>query len=105
MPAKYLRTTDLARELGVHINTVRLYEEWGFLPPIPRGKNGYRQYDVMHLEQARLARLTLQWPYVGDKTVLIDLVKSAASGDFGMAMESAYQYLANVRVERTYAEA
>jgi DNA-binding transcriptional MerR regulator len=104
MAAKPLKTHDIAKAIGVHINTVRLYEEWGYLPPIPRGKNGYRQYDAMHLEQARLARLTLQWPYVGDKTVLIDLVKSAASGDFGMAMESAYQYLANVRVERTYAE-
>jgi DNA-binding transcriptional MerR regulator len=42
---------------------------------------------------------------VGDKTLIIDLIKSAASGDLGMAMEQAYRYLARVRVERTYAEA
>jgi DNA-binding transcriptional MerR regulator len=104
MPAKYLKTHDIANAVGVHLNTIRLYEEWGFLPPIPRAKNGYRQYNLMHLEQAKLARMALQWPYVGDKMLLIDLVKSAASGDFGMAMELAYQYLAYVRVERTYAE-
>lgn len=99
-----LRTHHIAKDLGVHVNTVRLYEEWGFLPPIPRSKNGYRAYSQMHLEQARLVRLTLQWPYIGDKAMLIDLVKSAANGDLGMAMELAYKYLAVIRVERTIAE-
>jgi DNA-binding transcriptional MerR regulator len=102
---KHLRTNDIARELGVHVNTVRLYEEQGFLPAIPRGKNGYRQYTAMHREQARLAHLTLRWPYLGDKSLLNDLVSSAACGDLGMAMELAYQYLAHIRMERTYAEA
>jgi DNA-binding transcriptional MerR regulator len=105
MASRHLRTNDIAKELGVHVNTIRLYETWGFLPEIPRGKNGYRQYSAMHLEQARLAHLTLRWPYLGDKALLIDLVKSAASGDLGMAMELAYQYLAHIRVEKTIAEA
>jgi DNA-binding transcriptional MerR regulator len=33
------------------------------------------------------------------------MVKSAAVGDYGQAMEMAYQHLANVRMERTSAEA
>jgi len=49
MPPRHLRTTDLAREIGVHVNTIRLYEEYGFLPPIPRGENGYRQYTALQL--------------------------------------------------------
>jgi len=104
LASKFLRTKDIAREIGVHVNTIRLYESSGFLPPIPRGENGYRQYDSTHLEQARLAHLTIHWPYLGDKTLLIRLVKSAATDDLGMAMELAYRYLADVRVERTYAE-
>lgn len=104
MGTSFLRTSDLARELGVHVNTIRLYEAYGFLSPIPRGTNGYRQYSTIHLEQARLTFLALRWPYVGDKQQLINLVKSAANGELGMAMEYAYQYLAYVRVERTYAE-
>ncbi len=104
MARKHLRTIDIARDIGVHHNTVRLYEELGFLPPIPRGQNGYRLYSELHLEQARLTRLVLQWPYVGDKTIIVELVKNAASGDLGMAMELAYQYLAQVRVEKTFAE-
>src|SRR5687767_15543666 len=104
MASRYLRTSDLAKELGVHVNTIRLYETWGYLPEIPRGANGYRLYSAMHLEQARLAHLSLRWPYLNDKALLIDLVKSAANADLGMAMELAYKYLAHVRVERTFAE-
>ena len=104
MASPHLRTTDIARDLGVHANTVRLYESQGYLPAIPRGQNGYRQYSPMHLEQARLAHLTLRWPYLGDRTLLIELVKNAARDDFGTALELAYQYLAQVRVARTYAE-
>jgi len=105
MPSRHLRTSDLAKAIGVHVNTIRLYESDGFFPPIPRGKNGYRQYGAMHLEQARLIHLTLSWPYLSDKRALIELVKCAASGDLGMAMELAYRHLAFVRMERTSAEA
>lgn len=104
MPSRHLRTTDIAKELGVHANTIRLYESHGYLPSIPRGQNGYRQYSARHLEQARLAHLSLRWPYLGDRTLLIELVKSAARDDFGMAMERAYEYLGQVRVARAQAE-
>lgn len=102
--SKFLHTSDVARELNIHPNTLRLYEAQAYLPPIPRGENGYRQYTVMHQAQARLVWLVLRWPYVGEKTLLVELVKHAARDDLGMAMELAYQYLAQVRVERTYAE-
>jgi DNA-binding transcriptional MerR regulator len=105
MAGKPLRTRDLARDLGVHENSIRKYEDGGLLPPIPRGANGYRQYSAAHLEQARLIRLALQWPYLGDRALLLDLVRSAALGDLGRAMELAFRYLALVRVERAYAEA
>ena len=104
MALKKLRTSDIANDIGVHVNTVRMYEDLGYLPEIPRGANGYRQYTVLHLEQARLVSLVLRWPYVGDKNLLVMLVTSAAGQDYGMAMELAYQNLARVRMERTYAE-
>jgi DNA-binding transcriptional MerR regulator len=105
MASRPLRTSAIARELGVHPNTVRLYETWGYLSEVPRGENGYRRYSALHLEQARLAHLTLHWPYVGDKALLIQLVKGAANNDLGMSMELAYQYLARIRMEKTSAEA
>src|SRR5215510_11481538 len=94
-----LKTSDIARIVGVHPNTVRLYEEQGFLSPVPRSKTGYRLFTPLHLEQMRLARIALQWPYAGSPQLVIELVKCAADGDLGMAMELAYDYLAQVRME------
>lgn len=104
MPA-YLKTSDVARALGVHVNTVRLYEAQGYLAGVPRSASGYRRFTVLHVEQMRLALLALHWPYSGDKQLVQDLIRCAADGDLGMAMELAYEYLINVRVERTHAEA
>jgi DNA-binding transcriptional MerR regulator len=105
MPARYLRTSEIATAVGVHPNTVRLYETWGFLPPIPRTRSGYRRFTPRHLEQMRLARIALRWPYPGGKGIVIDLVKSAAAGDLGQALELAYQFLARVQAEQAQAEA
>jgi DNA-binding transcriptional MerR regulator len=102
---RYLKTSDIAKIVGVHVNTVRLYENKGFLSPVPRSKSGYRLFTPLHLEQMRLAHQALSWPYLGGQQVVIDLVKCAADGDFSKAMELAYQYLAHIRTERTRAEA
>jgi DNA-binding transcriptional MerR regulator len=100
-----MKTSDIAKVLGVHVNTVRLYEEAGFLPAIPRGQNRYRQYSDLHLEHAKLVRLTLHWPYLGDKELRFQLLRNAASGNFGTAIELAFQYLGLIRMERTSTEA
>lgn len=102
----FLRTSDLAQAVGCHPNTVRLYEKWGYLQPVPRHpNNGYRMFTRRHLEQMRLAWLALKYPYPGGKQVVLDLVHQAAQGDLGEAMESAYVYLAQVRAESAQAEA
>jgi|GEM_PF-3328321 len=38
MATKFLRTSDLARAVGIHPNTVRLYVDWGLLPPVQRSR-------------------------------------------------------------------
>jgi DNA-binding transcriptional MerR regulator len=100
-----MKTSDIAKTLGVHVNTVRLYEEDGFLPPIPRSASGYRQYSDLHLEYAKLVRMTLHWPYLGDKELIFRLLRSAANQNFGTALELAFQYLGHIRMERTSTEA
>jgi DNA-binding transcriptional MerR regulator len=102
---KALKTSDIAKTLGVHVNTVRLYEEQGYLSAVPRSATGYRRFLPLHLEQMRLAHLALQWPYSDDKLLVQDMVRCAADGDLGMAMELAYKHLINIRVEQTHAEA
>jgi DNA-binding transcriptional MerR regulator len=102
---KTLKTSDIAQSVGVHVNTVRLYEEQGYLSPVPRSANGYRRFTPLHREQMRLAHLALQWPYSGDKSLVLDIIRCCAEGDLGMATELGYKYLINVRIERTHAEA
>jgi DNA-binding transcriptional MerR regulator len=101
-----LRTSDIAKAVGVHPNTVRLYEEWGFLPPIPRSRSGYRLFTEEHLDQMRLARTALRGPWPGRviKRSALNLVRLSASDDLGGALEEAYHYLALVRAERAQAE-
>ncbi len=79
MPSHSLRTVDLARAVGVHPNTVRLYEQWGFIAPVPRSRSGYRQFTEQHLDQMRLARTALQWPYPGGKEPVLNLVSPDGS--------------------------
>jgi DNA-binding transcriptional MerR regulator len=104
MKNTYLRTSDIARSVGVHPNTVRLYEEWGFLPSIPRSASGYRLFTEEHLDQMRLGHVILHWPYPGGKDLIVALVKQAAHGDLGGALEKAYTYLARVKAEIAQAE-
>jgi DNA-binding transcriptional MerR regulator len=112
MASRPLRTSDIAKELGVHPNTVRLYETWGFLPAIPRGKNKYRQYTGVHLEQARLAHLTLRWPYLGDKVLALQTLEHGLNRfrdvARGLELARAYLYRAELAirtVEHTLARA
>ncbi|MBI5958976.1 MAG: MerR family DNA-binding transcriptional regulator [Chloroflexi bacterium] len=105
MPSRYLRTSEIAKAVGVHPNTVRLYEEWGFLPPIPRSPSGYRQYTEHHQDLMRLAWTALKWPFPGGKAPVIDLIHKACADNLGGALELAYLYLAKVRTEQVQAEA
>jgi DNA-binding transcriptional MerR regulator len=104
---RYLSTSDMAKAVGVHANTVRLYEEWGFLPPVPRSPSGYRLFSQEHLDQMRLARKALhgQWPGQNIRASARRLVRQSASGDLGGALEQAYHHLTLVQAERAQAEA
>jgi DNA-binding transcriptional MerR regulator len=89
----------------VHPNTVRLYEQWGFIPPAERSPSGYRLFTQRHLDCMRLARTALHAPYPGGKAPALGLVRLAVAGDLRGALELAHVYLAQVRRERLRAEA
>ena len=84
MRLHHLRTSDIAKAVGVHPNTVRLYEEWGFLPPIPRGPSRHRMFTQDHLDQMRLARTALRGPWPGRK------IKQSALTLVRLASDSVY---------------
>jgi arsenate reductase len=49
-----VRTSELARRVGIAPSAVRWYEEVGVLPKALRGANGYRDYDEADLRRLRL---------------------------------------------------
>jgi DNA-binding transcriptional MerR regulator len=107
MKKRHLRTSDIAHAVGIHPNTVRLYEAWGFLPPVPRARNGYRRFSERHLEQVRLVRLALRCTWQGGqirKTALTVIFRAAAN-DLRGALEHACQLQQLIDDERERAEA
>lgn len=88
---KYLKTSDIAKAVGIHPNTVRLYEEWGLLPKVPRGPTGYRLFSQDHLDQVKLVRLILKCTLFGRdiKRTAYHVIKTSAEGNFKEALESA----------------
>lgn len=102
----HLRTSDLARAVGVHANTVRRYVERGWLPPTPRGANGYRRFTQQHLDCLRVACLVHIAVYPGRAMRLSasKVTQSAVADDWDAALEHARAHLAFVHAERAQAE-
>lgn len=100
------KTTDVAAIIGVHPNTVRLYEEWELIPKPKRQPNGYRIFTDFHIEQFRLVRLAFQIEVLqnGLRKKITQMIKVSATGDFDKALSLAGEYLGQLKRERTNAE-
>lgn len=102
----YLRTSDLAKAVGVHPNTVRRYVDRGILPPVKRSPAGYRRFTPHHLDCLRLACQVYGTQYPGKAIYQSGarIVETAVAGDLGGALELAYSHLTLVRAERAQAD-
>ena len=49
-------TSQIAKIVGLHPNTVRMYEEWGLIQTLERKKNGYRVYDENDMNRCKIIR-------------------------------------------------
>lgn len=95
MKPTQLNTSEFARRFAVHPNTIRLYEVWGYLPPIPRDERGYRIFDERHVAQMELARMALKMPSAGleIKESLKTLVWLSSGGELPLAQTHAHKHL------------
>ena len=100
------RTAEVANIIGIHPNTVRLYEKLGFIPKPERKPNGYRVFTDFHIEQFRLARLALQVEVLqnGLRKKILQMVKASAAGNLNTALSLTKDYLQQIRQERSNAE-
>lgn len=100
------RTSEIAAIIGIHPNTVRLYEKWQLIPKPKRQPNGYRIFTDLHIEQFKIARLAFQMEVLqnGLRNKIVQMVKTSATGNFDLALVLAQEYLVQVKKERLNAE-
>ncbi|WP_342757525.1 MerR family transcriptional regulator [Kineothrix sedimenti] len=100
------KTSEIARYIGIHPNTVRLYEELMLIPKPERKANGYRIFTDFHLEQMKLVRTALQIAVLqnGLRKQAITIIKTSAAGDFDKAIHITKQYLQQIKDEQRNAE-
>lgn len=100
------KTAEIAAIIGIHPNTVRLYEDWELIPKPKRQPNGYRIFTDLHIDQFRLARLAFQIEVLqnGLRKKIVNMIKVSAAGDFDTAIILTQEYLTQVRQERVNAE-
>lgn len=100
------RTSEVAKIIGIHPNTVRLYEEWGMIPRAERQANGYRVFTDFHIEQLKLARRVFQIEVLqnGLRKRIIEAVKLSANKEFDKAVVLAKEYLKQIHEEKENAE-
>lgn len=100
------KTAEIAAIIGIHPNTVRLYEDWKLIPKPKRQPNGYRIFTDLHIDQFRLARLAFQIEVLqnGLRKKIVNMIKVSAAGDFDTAIILTQEYLTQVRQERVNAE-
>ncbi len=103
---KTYKTLEIAQLIGIHPNTVRMYEDLELIPKPERQPNGYRVFTDIHVEQFRLARLAFQIEVLqnGLRRKIVRMVKTSAAGDYDMALKLTQEYLMQVREEIANAE-
>lgn len=100
------KTSEIARIIGLHPNTIRLYEEWELIPKPERRANGYRIYTDVHVEQMKLARLALKGEVLqnGIRKRAVRIIKTSAAGNYEAAIDLTKDYLERIANERDRAE-
>ena len=92
------RTGEIASLVGLHPNTIRLYEQIGFLTKPERLPNGYRIYTEMHLEQVRCARLALRAEVLqnGLRKRAVEIIRLSAAQEFDAAQRQTQAYIEQI---------
>lgn len=103
---KTYKTSEIAAIIGIHPNTVRLYEKLNLITKPERQENGYRIFTDLHIHQFQLARTAFQIEMLqnGLRKKIVDMVKLAAQGDVDQALVATYEYIDQLQKERLHAE-
>ncbi|EAC9550333.1 MerR family transcriptional regulator, partial [Listeria monocytogenes] len=89
------KTSEVAKLVGFHPNTIRRYEEWKLIPKPQRAKNGYRIYNEYHVELIRTAKVAFQVEVLqsGLRAMMRELIKALAKYEFASATALLHDYV------------
>lgn len=99
-------TSEVAKIIGIHPNTVRLYEEIELISKPKRKENGYRVFTQLHIIQFKIARLAFEIEVLqnGLRKQATDIIRACAKCDLDKALELTSDYLTHVEEEKQNAE-
>lgn len=102
---KTYKTHEIAKFIGVHPNTVRLYEDIGFIEKPQRLDNGYRVFTQIHIDQMKIARLALKGELLqnGLRKKAVNIIKLTAKRNFDKAILETNNYIDMLKNETTNA--
>lgn len=100
------KTAEVAAIIGIHPNTVRLYEKLELISKPERLPNGYRIFTDFHIEQCRLVRIAFKVEVLqnGLRKKIIKMLKASANRDFDLALLLTNEYIEQVEKEIINAE-
>lgn len=100
------KTSEIAKQTGLHPNTIRFYEQIGFLTKPVRLPNGYRAYAELHLEQVRFIRLALRAEVLqnGLREAAVTIVRLCAACSFEEALQETNLYIGQIDREIAFAQ-
>lgn len=102
---KTYKTKEVAGIIGIHPNTVRLYEDLGLISKPLRKENGYRIFKALHIDQLKVARIALQIEVLqnGLRRQALSIVKMTAACRFEDALKFTQDYIFHVEEEMVHA--
>lgn len=100
------KTSQIAKLIGVHPNTIRFYEDMQLLPAVLRRENGYRIFNDRHLKQLRLLRTAFRAEIISSRLrqEVLEIVKTAARDDIDEAYRLTQKYFEHLKEEKERAE-
>ena len=107
MEHKRYKTSEIASIIGVHVNTIRFYEEIDFITKPERQGNGYRIYTQLQLEQCRLVRRAMKAEVLqnGLRKKVVEIVSLCAALEFEGAYAVCEEYCRMIERELERAKA
>lgn len=94
-------TSQVAKRVGIHPNTVRMYEALELISKPLRKANGYRVFTELHLSQFTLARTAFHIEVLqkGLRKNIVAVVKFSVNKQYDEAIALTHLYIQTVREE------